>query len=157
MLFENVRVHPIELMNNLTGEMKILLPGEIMDLPEAFGRLYYNYLKPVVTEAVDTELFVEDIQSEIVSEFNMSSDLVHKDSLEQLDLFSEDEKDGLFVESVVEVKKPEENVLVVEEEKKEKGKKGRPKVYEDVSAAEKRKLQRQKKKENDAKFKDLKF
>jgi hypothetical protein len=158
MLFENVRVHPIELMNNLTGEMKILLPGEIMDLPEALGKLYYNYLKPVVTEAVDTELFVEDIQSEIVSEFNMSSDISHPDSLEQLDLFSEDNsKDGLFVESVVEVKKPEENVLVVEEEKKEKGKKGRPKVYEDVSAAEKRKIQRQKKKENDAKFKDLKF
>lgn len=157
MLFENVRVHPIELHNNLTGENKILLPGEIMDLPEALGKMYYNYLKPVITEAVDTELFIEDIQNEIVSEFNMTSDLVHKDSLEQLDLFSENVTDGLFVENVVEVKKIEENVLVVEEEKKEKGKKGRPKVYEDVSAAEKRKIQRQKKKENEAKFKDLKF
>jgi hypothetical protein len=163
MLFENVRVHPIELMNNLTGQIKILLPGEIMDLPEAFGKLYYNYLKPVVTEAVDTELFVEDIQSEIVSEFNMSSDISHPESLEQLDLFSEDNsKDGLFVEKEEKIEtrvenKSDENVLVVEEEKKEKGKKGRPKVYEDVSAAEKRKIQRQKKKENDAKFKDLKF
>lgn len=150
MLFENIRVYPIEMKNHLTGEMKILLPGEVMDLPEALGKMYYNYLKPVVTESQDVELFVEDIQSEIVSEFNMSGDLHSPAS----------EENGEIVEAKETIAKimNGENVLLVEEEAVEKKPKGRPKVYEgEISSAEKRKIQRQKKKENDAKFKDLKF
>lgn len=149
MLFENIRVYPIELKNQLTGEMKILLPGEIMDLPEALGKMYYNYLKPVMMESQDVELFVEDIQSEIVSEFNMSGDLHSPVSEESGDIIEAKETISKIMNG--------ENVLLVEEEVVEKKPKGRPKVYDGQSSAEKRKLQRQKKKENDAKFKDLKF
>jgi hypothetical protein len=149
MLFENIRVYPIEMKNQLTGEMKILLPGEIMDLPEALGKMYYNYLKPVMTESQDVELFVEDIQSEIVSEFNMSGDLHSPVSEENGDIIEAKETISKIMNG--------ENVLLVEEEVVEKKPKGRPKVYDGQSSAEKRKLQRQKKKENDAKFKDLKF
>lgn len=150
MLFENIRVIPFELRNQLTGEVKILLPGEVMDLPEAFGKMYYNYLKPVITESQDVELFVEDIQSEIVSEFNVSGDLHSIGS----------EESGEIIEAKETISKimNGENILLVEEEVEEKKPKGRPKVYDgEVSAAEKRKIQRQKKKENEAKFKDLKF
>lgn len=150
MLFENIRVYPFELRNQITGEVKILLPGEVMDLPEGFGKMYYNYLKPVITESQDVELFVEDIQDDIVSEFNMSGDLHAPESVESNDI--------LEAKEVIARLKNGENILLVEEEVKEKKPKGRPKVYDgEVSSAERRKIQRQKKKENDAKFKDLKF
>lgn len=147
MLFENVRVHPIELKNNVTGQVKVLFPGEIIDLPEAFGRSYYNYLKPVNTEYVNVNMFVEDIQNDIATDFNTSveSEVMTEAKVE---VKQEPKK----------VKKMPENILVVEEEVNVKGKKGRPKVYaEDLSSADRRKIQRKNKKEQDAKFKDLKF
>jgi len=146
MLFENIRVVPLELKNHLTGEMKVLLPGEVMDLPEGLGRIYSNYLRPVEENVGDSELFIEDIQNDIVSEFNPVGDLFHSE-----DVTTE------LTPPTIETKVTQDNVLIVEEEKKEKKSKGRPKVYSDISAAEKRKLQRQKKKETEAKFKNLEF
>ena len=116
------------------------MPGEVIDLPEAVGRLYSNYLKPIHLTVPDSELFIEDIQSEIVSEFNMDSSFNP----------TVNEQDGLYT--------PPENHEFVLENAEPVKKKGRPAVYgETTSQAEKRKLQRQKKKELESKIKDFKF
>ena len=145
MLFENVRVHPLEFRNNITGELKTVFHGEVIELPEHIGKFYYNYLQPVVVNFETTTLNVEDIQNDVISEFNSSSDVTNISTI-------------INKVDVINTPTNGENILVVEEEIKIKREKGRPKVYEEtVTSAERRKMQRQAKKETEAKFKELKF
>lgn len=134
MLFENIRILPLELRNNVTGQVKVVTYGEVVDLPEQVGRLYPNYLRPVVIKT--EEIKIEDISTEIESEFNMDS-IYGKTERKQM---IEDDLDKVIPD-------------VVKEKKA-----GRPKKYEDgMTAADKRYIQRQNKKKKDEEVKNFKF
>ena len=133
MLFENIRILPLELRNNVTGQVKVVTYGEVVDLPEQVGRLYPNYLRPV---AKTEEIKIEDISTEIESEFNMDS-IYGKTERKQI---VEDDLDKVIPD-------------VVKEKKA-----GRPKKYEDgMTPADKRYIQRQNKKKKDLEIKNFKF
>lgn len=132
MLYESRWIEPLEFRNPATGQVKIVVYGGVIDLPESVGRMYPNYLKPVPV-VLPEEVIIEDIQSEIVNDFNGFERRIQK----------EDEIGKLILDG--------------EEKKTEKVKKaGRPRVWgKDVPASDKRYYQRKAKKEREQKFKDL--
>ena len=103
----------------------------MIDLPESVGRMYPNYLKPVQV-VLPEEVVIEDIQSEIVNDFNGTRQVQKEDEIGKL-------------------------ILDGETKKTEKVKKaGRPRVWgKDVPESDKRYYQRKAKKEREQKFKDL--
>lgn len=133
MLYESRWIEPLEFRNAMTGEVKVVVYGGVIELPESVGRLYPNYLKQV-SMTLPEEVMIEDIQSEIVRDFNGTS---------ERQIQKEDEIGKLILDG--------------EEKKTEKVKKaGRPRVWgKDVPNADKRFYQRKAKKEREQKFKDL--
>lgn len=136
MLYESIRIEPLEFRNQATGEYKVVVYGGVIDLPESVGKIYPNYLRPVQT-VLPEEIQIEDIQSEVLNDFG-----------------------GTLTSEKTERKPLEDDIgklMEMEEKKTEKVKKaGRPRKYaEDVSDTDKRYYQRQAKKKREEEFKKL--
>ena len=62
MFYKNVKEWPLKLENANTGEIMIISPGQIVDLPETFGNFYSNMLKPVMNQPLT---FIPPIDEQI--------------------------------------------------------------------------------------------